>query len=106
MSPDFCGTGDLQPIEARKTILGRDQLRNGGAGRLFTAVSVVLMGGDTVAIIGTQDGHIMNVGQLTQNGHIMKVGQITEDGHIMMVVALKMVTLGRLTQYVQVTTVG
>ncbi|XP_033644028.1 hepatocyte growth factor receptor-like isoform X1 [Asterias rubens] len=59
VSPDFCGTGDLQPIEARKTILGRDQLRNGGAGRLFTAVSVVLMGGDTVAIIGTQDGHIM-----------------------------------------------
>ncbi|XP_038073903.1 hepatocyte growth factor receptor-like isoform X2 [Patiria miniata] len=56
---DFCGTSDLQPIEGRKPAIERDILRGGGAGKSFTSITAMPLGLDTLAIVGTNDGHIM-----------------------------------------------
>ena len=59
---EFCGTADLQPIKARRAAITDDILRGGGRGKSFTSIAVAPVGGDTVAIIGTEDGHVLKVG--------------------------------------------
>ncbi|XP_022099343.1 hepatocyte growth factor receptor-like isoform X2 [Acanthaster planci] len=56
---DFCGTSDLQPIEARKPASAADILRGGGAGKSFTSIAAMPFGDDTIAVVGTKEGHVL-----------------------------------------------
>lgn len=58
-SDDFCGTGELHPLEMGTKIISRDFLLGGGEDFHFTSLAVSAEEEDTIAIMGTSDGHLL-----------------------------------------------
>ncbi|XP_072181531.1 hepatocyte growth factor receptor-like [Diadema setosum] len=55
---NFCGTGDLHPIEADASLRSYDYLRGGGHGHHYTSITIRPMGRDTIVVLGTRSGMI------------------------------------------------
>ncbi|XP_077979883.1 hepatocyte growth factor receptor-like isoform X1 [Glandiceps talaboti] len=58
---DFCGTGELHPIEVHVALASKDYLLYAGNGSVFTSVLVTVYESHTFALIGTEDGILMKV---------------------------------------------